>query len=139
MIFDNNTRLPRTSVLGAASRRWPSIKPWRGPLVSSPLAKEIREIRKSDSGGVWASDPFWGDALVMAQGVHMLSGQQPLGPNREAWDLLDPTHQFEDKWNRGQSYVHFTWDINRLDILISNPNPDIMNCRSRPSAKCLIA
>lgn len=103
-----------------------------GPLVSSPLAKEIREIRKSDSGGVWASDPFWGDALVMAQGVHMLSGQQPLGPNREAWDLLDPTHQFEDKWNRGQSYVHFTWDINRLDILISNPNPDIINVLTSP-------
>ncbi len=103
-----------------------------GPLVSSPLAKEIREIRKSDPDGVWAADPFWGDAMVMAQGVHMLSGQQPLGPNREAWGLLDPTNQSEEKWNRGQSYIFFLWDINQPGVVISNPNPDIIHVLTSP-------
>ncbi len=103
-----------------------------GPLVHSPLAAAIRETSSNDSDALWASDPFWSDALTMAQGVKMLTGQQPLGPNKELWRLLDPTDKFIDNWNRGQSYIHITWDASRTDIVMSNNNPDIISISMSP-------
>lgn len=98
-----------------------------GPLVSSPLASEIRELKEVEPSALWGSDPFWGDALVIAQGVTMLSGQQPLGPNVKRWSRLDPKREFTDIWNRGQSYVHFIWDRNEPSIRMSNPSPDVIS------------
>lgn len=103
-----------------------------GPLVNSPLAQAIRDTSKVDSNALWASDPFWSDALTMAQGVKMLTGQQPLGPNKDLWRILDPTDKYVDNWNRGQSYIHVTWDINRADIVMANNNPDIINVSMSP-------
>jgi len=98
-----------------------------GPLVGSPLATEIRTLRSSAPDAYWGSDPFWADALVMAQGVNMLSGQQPFGPNKAAWHQLDPQEKNVDVWNRGQSYIHFIWDANEPQIRFSNPSPDVIS------------
>lgn len=103
-----------------------------GPLLHSPVAQAIREIRQVNPKAVWGSDPFWSDALTMAQGVTMLSGQQPLGPNKELWRILDPTNQYVDSWNRGQSYIHFTWKVDEPGIRIFNANPDIISVVTSP-------
>lgn len=108
-----------------------------GPLVNSPLASEIRELKKDSPSALWGSDPFWGDALVTAQGVNMLSGQQPLGPNVDAWKLLDPDEEFKEIWNRGQSYIHFIWDRNEPTIRMSNPSPDVISVVISPCSPLL--
>ncbi len=103
-----------------------------GPLIDSPLAAEVQRLKKLSPDATWGSDPFWGDALITAQGVRMLSGQQPLGPNKRAWRRLDPTDSYVDIWNRGQSYVHVTWDPFEPSIRMSNPNPDIVGLTISP-------
>jgi hypothetical protein len=103
-----------------------------GPLVNSPLASEIRDVRQKNADAFWGSDPFWLDALVIAQGVNMISGQQPLGPNKPLWRLFDPNEQFSDNWNRGQSYVHFVWDPNEEGVRIWNPSPDVIQVVASP-------
>lgn len=57
----------------------------------------------------------------------MLSGQQPLGPNRDLWLRLDPEQKYVEIWNRGQSYVHFIWDQNEPGVRMSNPSPDVIS------------
>lgn len=108
-----------------------------GPLVNSPLAKEIRQIKETSPAALWGSDPFWGDAVVAAQGVRMISGQQPLGPNTKAWKRLDASEEFKGIWNRGQSYVHFIWDRNEPSIRMSNPSPDVISVVVSPCSSLL--
>ena len=98
-----------------------------GPLTNSELASSIRELVKGDPEALWGSDPFWGDALTISQGARMVSGQQPLGPNKKLWAKLDPGGNYVEKWNRGQSYIHFIWDQNEPGIRISNPSPDVIS------------
>jgi hypothetical protein len=62
--------------------------------------------------GYWASDSIYTDALLMASGTASLSNQQMTGPNRRAWEILDPSRQFLMNWNRGASYITFTWSDN---------------------------
>ena len=76
-------------------------------------------------GGRWASDSFIFDSLPVGAGVRMLSGNQGLGPNKDAYRHLDPSNDFSDNWNRGGSYITFNWSQN-LEISFNNPSQDII-------------
>ena len=56
------------------------------------------------------SDEIFVDALVAANGLPLMSGQQGWGPDRDAYRKIDPLEVFEDQWNRGASFVRFSWD-----------------------------
>ncbi len=57
----------------------------------------------------WATDDIFTDALLMANAVPAVSGQQWAGPDRAAWEILDPDDSEEQTWNRGATYINFAW------------------------------
>lgn len=61
------------------------------------------------AGDVWASDFRAMDAMMLANGMPSLTGQQLSGPVRSEWLKLDPDGSDEDAWNRGGSRVRATW------------------------------
>lgn len=102
-----------------------------GPLENSSARSAILNLSKESPTLRWATTGFFQDALMISTGVPQLSGQQPLGPNLEAWRKLDPSESSKDAWNRGQSYVNFQWD-GRPGITIWNPSPDVIQVVVNP-------
>jgi len=82
-----------------------------GELVDSSAAKVLRTtvLDSNEPTGRVATDDIFVDALVMANGLAQVNGQQEWGPNRASYSILDPDSEFEDQWNRGASYVVFGW------------------------------
>lgn len=94
---------------GLSSIAWVNpINRGLGDLVLAPAVAEIREA-VSTGGGRAATDNFFVDAVLAANGLPQLSGLQTWGPNEEQWLLLDSTREFEASWNRGTSYLRFEW------------------------------
>jgi hypothetical protein len=73
----------------------------------------------------------------MANGLRSLSGQQWLGPNTEAWLVLDPDRRYEDSWNRGASYVSFRWAPPGARTEIHSPQQDQVVPVADPCAPAL--
>ncbi len=96
-----------------------------GALGKSNAVTVLKDLSKTSPNGRWATTGFYLDALMISTGVPQLSGQQPYGPNAEAWRKIDTQSKFEDNWNRGQSYIQFVWDP-RKDIAIWNPSGDVI-------------
>jgi hypothetical protein len=66
-------------------------------------------------------------ALLVANGVPSLAGYQVTGPVRSAWHRLDPSGRYEDNWNRGASYLRFTFDGKPGQApVVTNPGPDFV-------------
>ncbi len=87
------------------------------------------------AGELWASDDNDVNALLVATGVPSLSSRQLAGPDREAWAMLDPAGAAEQVWNRGGSFITFTWT--GTDVLsFSNPSPDVIAISGSP---CTVA
>jgi hypothetical protein len=89
----------------------------------------------SSPESTWASDSGSVDAIFMANSIDSLSGQQLIGPNVEVWKVLDPDNLSETAWNRGASYITFTWS----DLLvpeITSPYADVINVSIDP---CVLA
>lgn len=86
------------------------------------------------SGGVWASDSMYVDALMLATGVPSLSSRQLAGPNRDMWRALAPTAA-EDTWNRGGSFITFVWQTGP-GLTVDNPQPDVIVVHASP---CTVA
>lgn len=117
-------------------------------IFVNPLTKGLGAYEKSEARSTilrlaserpldrWATTGFFEDALMISTGVAQLSGQQPLGPNKAVWRLIDPKGQFVDSWNRGQSYVQFAWD-GRTDWTIWNPSADVIQVVINPCSKKL--
>ncbi len=91
-------------------------------FAANPLQRGLGDLRGSEAaarvttagddlrdGEYLAADSLEVDALLMANGVPALSGQQWLGPDEDAWRVLDPSERSRDEWNRGASYVVFAW------------------------------
>jgi hypothetical protein len=106
-----------------------------GDLRSSPAARFVRagNERVVQRHGLWASDSIMIDALLIANGVPMLSGHQVTGPIRAQWRRLDPSGQFEYAWNRGTSYVEFRWTDSPSPV-ITSPGFDQVLIRVDPCA-----
>jgi hypothetical protein len=104
-----------------------------GALGKSNAVTVLKDLSKTSPNGRWASTGFYLDALMISTGVPQLSGQQPYGPNAEAWRKIDTQSKFEDNWNRGQSYIQFAWDP-RKEMVIWNPSGDVIQVVISPCA-----
>ncbi len=82
-------------------------------------------------GGVWASDAYNVDSLMMATGVPSLSGRQMSGPDVDEWSKLDPKRANEAMWNRGGSFIAFVWSEDDK-VTIANPSPDSIHVTASP-------
>jgi hypothetical protein len=102
-----------------------------GALGKSNAVTVLKDLSKTSPNGRWATTGFYLDALMISTGVPQLSGQQPYGPNAEAWRKIDTQSKFEDNWNRGQSYIQFAWDP-RKDMVIWNPSGDVIQVVVNP-------
>jgi hypothetical protein len=82
-----------------------------GDLRDSATAKAMLTAGKEarDQGAYWATDGTDTDALLIATGVPTLSGEQITGPDTAGWSRIDPSHRYEDAWNRGGSSIEMTW------------------------------
>ncbi|PKH44351.1 hypothetical protein SAMN05192575_102411 [Nocardioides alpinus] len=96
-------------------------------LAGSPAARE--------AGDLWVADSYGVDSLMMATGTPALSGRQMSGPAVDVWSRLDPGREHEDVWNRGGSYIWFTWSKDR-ELTFANPGPDIISITGSP---CTVA
>lgn len=106
-----------------------------GDLRSSASAEQVRRIgdQLRAEHALAASDSKMTSALLVANGVRSLTGYQVTGPNRAAWHQLDPSDRYEDRWNRGASYLLMTFDRRPgLPPIISNPMNDAISVSADP-------
>ena len=82
-----------------------------GDIRSSPAANKARSFaaQSEADGTLWVADSHVISALLVANGVPSLSGYQITGPDTQAWEELDPDHAYESAWNRGASYLYFSF------------------------------
>lgn len=82
-----------------------------GDLRASDTAKVVAaEAPAARAGGMlWAADTPGLNTLLLANGMPSLSGLQRSGPDHAAWQKLDPSSQFSNKWNRGGGFIFFAW------------------------------
>ena len=84
----------------------------QGDLIKSDSARVLNSIVRESSNpqGRVATDHMFLDALVAANGLYQLSGQQGTGPNEDSYRIIDPQLELKDLWNRGASSLIFLWD-----------------------------
>lgn len=97
----------------------------------------IKSIMSVESGGKWASDDLYVDAILAANNVESISGQQSTAPDKLKWRILDPTESQIKKWNNGASYIRLAWDNDATNLKISNPGPDQIEIRLNPCDQSL--
>jgi hypothetical protein len=104
-----------------------------GDLRDSPSAQQMVAAgdRARASGTLWASDDDDTDTLLTATGVPSLSGNQITGPEREAWEMIDPRGRYEDAWNRGGSSIEIRW-LDGGDPIVTAPVPDQILLQADP-------
>ena len=104
-------------------------------LRGSEIAREMLQAGRDaqERGDLWASDDLYVDALFTATGVPSLSSRQIAGPDRDAWEALDPGARAEDVWNRGGAYIIFAWTQDDA-LTFANPFPDVIQVSGSPCA-----
>lgn len=107
-----------------------------GDLTDSESATLIRDVMSADGGRV-ASDDYTVDTLLTVNGAGMASGQQYWGPDVDSWLSLDPDRTHENAWNRGTSYVTFSWDTTQAHPEIVERQADVVLIRVDPCATSL--
>lgn len=100
-------------------------------ITDGAVIENLQELYSP--GSTWASDSGSVDALFMANAINSLSGQQLIGPNPDSWKVLDPSGSSEMAWNRGVSYISFTWS-ELLDPEITSPSADLIQVSISPCA-----
>lgn len=112
-----------------------------GALRDSSVAAGLRSVHAEERSINlrWATDDWFLDSLIAANGLPMVSGQQSLGPNWQNYSLLDPDHRFVNEWNRGASSVKFEWGYPEEDVVIFAPTPDSVVIRIDPCGDELAA
>jgi hypothetical protein len=114
----------------------------QGDLIKSDSARTLNSIVRESSNpkGRVATDDMFVDALVSANGLYQLSGQQLTGPNEEAYRAIDPELKLKDSWNRGASTLTFLWDESLVDEIGVNiiGGGDLFQIVSSPCNKGLV-
>lgn len=105
----------------------------RGSQVAQRMLSEGARAR--EDGSTWAADGYSVDSLLMATGVPSVSGRQMSGPDTDEWIKLDPGGGHEEVWNRGGSYIWFTWTADE-ELSFANPSPDAIHVTGSP---CVVA
>ena len=82
-----------------------------GDLRASGAAATARAVgdRAEREGTYVATDDPFVDAMLVANGLPMVTGYQPSGPVVDKWLVLDPERRYEDAWNRGASYLRMSF------------------------------
>jgi hypothetical protein len=95
-----------------------------GDLRGSSAAMRAEEFRSQAArdGSYWVTNNSYTDALMLANGVPLLGGDQVTGPVTSEWLKLDPGRKYEAAWNRGASYLFFAWTSGQTPT-IANPIP----------------
>lgn len=108
-----------------------------GDLRGSSTAQAMIEAGRHARGAheLWASDDPTFDALMFATATPALSARQQVGPNDVEWLKLDPGGLHKDVWNRGGTYIRFSWTDDK-NIAWSNPTVDQIVMQASP---CTIA
>jgi len=93
-----------------------------GDLVNSDAAHMLNStVRESTNpNGRIATDHMFLDALVAANGLYQMSGQQGFGPNESSYREIDPELKLRDLWNRGASSLIFLWDESKSEEIAIN-------------------
>lgn len=106
-------------------------------LRGTPLADRMLAAGTAAraDGTVWAADDGFVTGLLTATGVPTLSSRQIAGPEPAAWARLDPSGASQDVWNRGGSFIDFTW-TDAESLTFSNPTPDTIEISGSP---CTVA
>ncbi len=104
-----------------------------GDLRDSQASDRVVELAgtRSPEDGYWASDSWDVSALLTANGVPALTGDQWTGPT-DLWRTLDPGGDYENTWNRGASVIYFAWDTAATAPLITLGRPDQILVRASP-------
>jgi hypothetical protein len=100
-------------------------------VTDGVVIEKLRELYVP--GSTWASDSGSVEALFMANAMNSISGQQLIGPNPDGWKVLDPTGLSNNAWNRGVSYISFTWS-DLLEPVITAPSADVIQVSISPCA-----
>jgi hypothetical protein len=109
-----------------------------GDLRASRAAADLVAVdRLAVADGRWATDDPEIDAILMANGLASLSGQQWLGPEASSWRTIDPQDSMRPAWNRGASYVFFSWEPGRVRPSIVAPHDDLIVTRMDPCSSVL--
>ena len=104
-----------------------------GELTNGPAAKTITSLSAQEGELTrWASDNLPSEALLMANAIPSLSGQQWTGPSREDWMVLDPEEKHVRAWNRGTSYIAVIPTVGLAEPMVETPQPDIIVIRIDP-------
>lgn len=103
----------------------------RGSETAARVANAGEDARAA--GDAWVSDDIYVDALLVANAVPSLSGRQLAGPDKAAWEQLDPGAAHEDVWNRGGSFITFDW-TDAAELTFSNPVADVILVSGSPCA-----
>jgi len=108
------------------------------PLVSgisqtrdSLVVSTVRTISSASNGdGAWVAETYPLASLLTTAGVRNLSGVN-LYPNVAAWEIIDPSHTYENAWNR---YSHAVWsfDTNLKAAEVALPQADMVEVKINP-------
>jgi hypothetical protein len=105
-----------------------------GELRSSPAADAARALtrRAEDDGTVVAGNSLAVNALLVANGAPMLTGNQVTGPVESEWEKIDPDREFENVWNRGASYLYLVLDGKREAPWVEEAAFDVIVVHAHP-------
>lgn len=106
-----------------------------GELRASRPADTVRDLGEEAraDGEYLIADSLFLNALMVANGAPTISGYQSSGPDAEAWrEFVDDPSQ-EWAWNRGASFVTFSFaGAPGSAPLLDAPNPDIISVTVDP-------
>ena len=108
------------------------------PLVSgisqardSLVATTVRAISSASNGdGAWVAETYPLASLLTTAGVRNLSGVN-LYPNVAAWEIIDPSHTYENAWNRYSQAV-WSFDTNLKAAEVALPQADMVEVKINP-------
>lgn len=105
-----------------------------GELRTSPAADAARALsrRAEHDGTLIATNSMAANALLIANGAPLLTGNQVTGPLVSEWEKIDPDHEYENVWNRGASYLYVAFDGERDAPWVEEAAPDVIVVHAHP-------
>ena len=97
----------------------------------SLVVSTVRTIASASNGdGAWVADTYPLASLLTTAGVRNLSGVN-LYPNVAAWEIIDPSHTYENAWNRYSQAV-WSFDTNLKAAEVALPQADMVEVKINP-------
>ena len=97
----------------------------------SLVVSKVRTISSAPNGdGAWVAETSPLASLLTTAGVQNLSGVN-LYPNVAAWEIIDPSHTYENSWNRYSQAV-WSFDTNLKAAVVALPQADMVEVKINP-------